>query len=588
MKFTCRSRYGSRRLLLIGVQVLVLSVAAAQTPQTPPPAAPPQTAPPQAAPPQAAPPETTVGAPVIVDGRTLFYVPSRMFMFSPEDRARAIAERVQFLSRQTASRIQGVNVVEDETTSQVVSEDLVIATVTDADALAAGIPRPELAQAYAQSIRENALALRQAYSLRTILLGALYSLLATIALVLIFKLLISGLAKFRNKLTSWRGVYIRSIRIQKLELLPASRITALLQLVGHVAAVVLSFVLIYAYLTLVLNFFPWTRGYAAVLLDYVLSPLRIVGRAALAYLPNLFFLLVIAVVAYYATRVVKFFFTAVAKGTLALPGFYPDWAMPTYKIVRLLILAFTLVVAFPYLPGSSSPAFQGVSLFFGLLLSLGSSSAISNVVAGVVLTYTRAFQLGDRVKVGDTIGDVIEKTLLVTRIRTIKNVEISIPNAMVLSSHIINYSYSAQDRGLILNSTVTIGYGAPWRTVHQLLLDAALATENVLPDPKPFVLQTALNDFYVSYEINAFTDQPNLMARTYSNLHQNIQDAFNKGGVEIMSPHYSALRDGNPTTIPEEHLPKNYSAPGFRLLTLDQAQTQARAEARNSEKSSEE
>jgi small-conductance mechanosensitive channel len=567
MKFTRCKRPFSRRFLLIGVQLLVLGVASAQTPP---------------APPAPTPPATAVGAPVIVDGRTLFYVPSRMFTFSPEDRARAIAERVQFLSRQTTSRIEAVRVVEDETTSQIVSEDLIIATVTEGDAQAAGKPRQELAQDYAQNIRTGALALRQQYSLRTILLGALYSLLATVALVVIFKLLISGLDKFKRKLTAWRGVYIRSIRIQKLELLPAARITAMLHLVGHVATVVLSVVLIYVYLTMVLNFFPWTRGYAAVLLGYVLSPLRIVGRGMVGYLPSLFFLLVIVVVSYYATRVVKFFFTEVAKGTLALPGFYADWAMPTYKIVRLLILAFTLVVAFPYLPGASSPAFQGVSLFFGVLFSLGSSSAISNVVAGVVLTYTRAFQLGDRVKIGDTIGDVIEKTLLVTRVRTIKNVEISIPNAMVLSSHIINYSYSAQAQGLILNTTVTIGYDAPWRTVHQLLIDAALATENVLPDPKPYVLQTALNDFYVSYEINAFTDQPNLMARTYSDLHQNIQDAFNKGGVEIMSPHYSSLRDGNQTAIPEENLPKNYSAPGFRLLSLDQAP------ARRSEKGGEE
>jgi small-conductance mechanosensitive channel len=582
MKPTRRTHSFRRRLLLIGAQLLVCGVVGAQTPPAPP-AQPPEA--PQAqtpAAPSAQPPGARVGAPVVVGGRTLFYVPSRMFTFSPEERAQAIAQRVQLLSRQTTSRIEGLTVVEEEATSQIVSEDLVIATVTDADARAAGQTRQELAENYAQAIRETALALRQQYSLRTILLGVLYALLATVALVVIFKLLSTGLAKLKKKLTDWRGVYIRSIRIQKLELLTAARITGLLHAVSHVATVALAFLLIYAYLTLVLNFFPWTRGYAAVLLDYVLSPLRAVGHAVQSYLPSLFFLLVILVVAYYATRIVKFFFTEVAKGTLSLPGFYPDWAIPTYKIARLLITAFTLVVALPYLPGSSSPAFQGVSIFFGLLLSLGSSSAISNIVAGVVLTYTRAFQLGDRVKVGDTVGDVVEKTLLVTRIRSIKNVEIAIPNAMVLSSHIINYSYSARDQGLVLHTTVTIGYDAPWRTVHQLLIDAALATEHILKEPKPFVLQTALNDFFVSYEINAFTSQPNLMARTYSDLHQNIQDAFNKAGVEIMSPHYSALRDGNYTTIPEESRPKDYAAPGFRLLSLDQAQ------ARRSEKSDEE
>jgi small-conductance mechanosensitive channel len=569
MPFSRKVRAACFAGLLLGLAVLSLGLAAQQP-------APPQE---QAQ----APPAPPAGAPVIVDGRTLFYVPSRILSFSPEDRARAIAGRVQFLSQQVPSRIAGVSVVNNESSSDIVSEDLVIATVTEADAQAAGRPREELAQAYSQVIREAAVALREQYGWRTILLGVLYALLATAALIVIFKLLSAGLSKLQDKLRTWHGVYIRSIRIQKLELLPAARITALLQLTAHVVRVALSLLLVYTYLALVLNFFPWTQGYAAILLGYVLSPLRVVGRAVVGYLPNLFFLLVIVVVAYYTTRLVKFFFTEMAKGTLTLPGFYPDWAIPTYKIARLLILAFTLVMAFPYLPGSSSPAFQGVSLFFGVLFSLGSSSAISNVVAGVVLTYTRAFQLGDRVKVGDTIGDVIEKTLLVTRIRTIKNVEISIPNAIVLSSHIINYSSSAQEQGLILHTTVTIGYDAPWKTVHQLLMDAALATENILREPKPFVFQTALNDFYVSYEINAFTDQPNRMARTYSDLHQNIQDQFNHAGVEIMSPHYSSLRDGNQTAIPEENLPKNYSAPGFRLVSLENTAAR-RSEERKTDK----
>ncbi len=190
---------------------------------------------------------------------------------------------------------------------------------------------------------------------------------------------------------------------------------------------------------------------------------------------------------------------------------------------------------------------------------------MANVVAGVILTYMRAFTLGDRVKIADTMGDVIEKTLLVTRIRTIKNVEITIANAMVLSSHIINFSASVHQEGLILHTSVTIGYDAPWRTVHQLLMDAALATENVLQEPQPFVFQTALDDFYVHYELNAFTDQPSRMANTYSDLHEKIQDKFNEAGVEIMSSHYSSVRDGNQVTIPENHLPKDYVAPAFRV-----------------------
>jgi small-conductance mechanosensitive channel len=239
--------------------------------------------------------------------------------------------------------------------------------------------------------------------------------------------------------------------------------------------------------------------------------------------------------------------------------------------VRFLILAFTAVVVFPYLPGSHSPAFQGISIFLGLLFSLGSTSAIANVVAGSVLTYTRAFQLGDRVQIGETIGDVVEKSLLVTRIRTIKNVDISIPNAMVLGSHIINFSSAAEGAGLILHTSVTIGYDAPWRTVHKLLVDAALGCDHILKTPEPFVLQTSLNDFYVSYEINAYTDKPEAMASTYSAMHQNIQDKFYEAGVEIMSPHYSSLRDGNKAAIPQSYLAKNYAAPPFRVASWEAA-----------------
>ena len=246
--------------------------------------------------------------------------------------------------------------------------------------------------------------------------------------------------------------------------------------------------------------------------------------------------------------------------------FYEDCSRPTYKIVRFLIIAFAAIFVFPYLPGSSSPVFQGISVFIGVLFSLGSTSAIGNIVAGTVITYMRPFKIGDRVKIADTVGDVVEKTLLVTRIRTIKNVDVTVPNAMVLGSHIINFSSSANDRGLILHTGVTIGYDVPWAEVHKLLIAAAEATDNVMKEPKPFVYQTSLDDSYVSYELNAYTDKPNIMARIYSELHQNIQDKFNEAQVEILSPRYSSIRDGNTTTVPDEYLPKSYSPPGFRVF----------------------
>ncbi|MGB8473124.1 MAG: mechanosensitive ion channel domain-containing protein [Candidatus Acidiferrum sp.] len=518
-------------------------------------------------PPQASSTQPTQGAgvPVLVKGKTLFHVRARLFTFSAEDRAKAITEKVVWLSKQPLSRIQAISVVDEGNITEIVSEDTVITTVTDGDAAAVGQSRQVLAKEYADKIRATAEALQKQYSMRTLLFGILYAAIATALLILILKLFGTVFPKTYFKLESWRGVYIRSVRIQKVELLPAARITSLLKAIVRIARIALSLVVLYVYLTLLLGFFPWSQGYSTILFQYILSPVRSVGGAVLAYLPNVFFVVVILLAAYYLSKFVKFIFGEIAKETIALPGFYPEWAEPTYKIARFLILAFTLVVIFPYLPGSKSPAFQGVSIFLGLLLSLGSTSAVANVVAGSVLTYTRAMKVGDRIQIGETVGDVTEKTLLVTRIRTIKNVDIAIPNAMVLNSHILNFSSAAKERGLILHTSATISYDAPWRTVHQLMIDAALSTENVLKDPKPFVLQTSLDDFYVSYQLNVFTDQPAVMAGTYSDLHQNIQDKFNEAGVEILSPHYGALRDGNQLGIPGKYVPEKYEAPSFRI-----------------------
>jgi small-conductance mechanosensitive channel len=233
------------------------------------------------------------------------------------------------------------------------------------------------------------------------------------------------------------------------------------------------------------------------------------------------------------------------------------------------MLALAAVIVFPYLPGSDSPAFQGISIFIGVLLSLGSTSAVSNIVAGVVLTYMIPFRPGDRVKIADTTGDIVEQNLLVVRVRTTKNVEITIPNSTVLGNHIVNYSRNAEGQGVVLHSTVTIGYDAPWRTVHELLVSAARRTAGVLQEPEPYVLQTSLNDFHVSYEVNLYTNEPSRMAPIYSELHANIQDEFARAGVEIMSPHYFAARDGNQATIPSELLPADTVIPAFRVQRVE-------------------
>jgi small-conductance mechanosensitive channel len=396
--------------------------------------------------------------------------------------------------------------------------------------------------------------------------GALYAALATLVLISVLIAFRFFFPKLYGAIERRRGTSIRTVKIQSLELLSAARITDTLIRCARLARFGVTILLFYFYVPLVFSFFPWTRTFGSTLLAYVLTPIGNGWNAFVSYLPSLLVVLVVVIFSYFAIRAVRFVFTEIERGTISWPGFYPEWAMPTYKIVQLLILAFALVVMFPYLPGSDSPAFKGISIFLGVLFSLGSSSAVANVIAGVILTYTRAFKHGDRVQIADTVGDVMGKTLLATHVKTIKNVYITIPNSLVLGSHIINFSASAQGQPLILHTGVTIGYDAPWRQIHALLIAAAAATPGVLPEPKPFVLQSSLDDFYVAYEINAYTDQPSRMALIYSDLHQNIQDKFNEAGVEIMSPHYHAVRDGNVTAIPENYLPPDYVPAAFRLF----------------------
>jgi small-conductance mechanosensitive channel len=503
---------------------------------------------------------------VTVGDQILFPIRTRLGPFSPEDRAKAASTKLERLMKDVSVSSNAITVDEHETSSDIVAGEVIIMTVTDPDAAAAGLARSTLANHNVQQMRAALTKVRSEYTYKSLMEGALYAAFATLILISVLIAFRFFFSKLYAAIERRRGTSIRTLKIQSLELLSAARITETLTQCARLARFGVTLLLFYFYVPLVFSFFPWTRTFGATLLAYVLTPIGNGWNAFISYLPSLLVLLVVVVFAYFAIRAVRFVFTEIDRGTISWPGFYPEWAMPTYKIVQLLILAFALVVMFPYLPGSDSPAFKGISIFLGVLFSLGSSSAVANVIAGVILTYTRAFKIGDRVQIADTVGDVMGKTLLATHVKTIKNVYITIPNSLVLGSHIINFSASAQGQPLILHTGVTIGYDAPWRQIHALLIAAAAATPGILPEPKPFVLQTSLDDFYVAYEINAYTDQPSGMALIYSNLHQNIQDKFNEAAVEIMSPHYHAVRDGNVTAIPENYLPHDYVPAAFRLF----------------------
>ena len=388
----------------------------------------------------------------------------------------------------------------------------------------------------------------------------------TIIASILFWFIALGFKSFHNYVAGLQGTRIKAIRARGQDLFSEQEVTlivlGLLRFVRYAA----NALLVYVYLTFVFGLFPATRDFATSLFGYFTSAAHSIGVSMIDYLPSMVFLIVLIWVTRAILRLMKMGFDRVAYGRVRLHNFPAEFAQPTFRLTRVLVIVFAIIVAYPYLPGSGSPAFQAVSIFMGLLVSLGSSGAIANVVSGLSLTYMRAFKIGDRVRIADAEGDVIDRTTFVTKIRTTKNVEVTIPNAMVMSNHIVNYTGQEAEPFLVLHTTVTIGYDVDWRKVHEVMVKATEGLEGLLEEPAPYVLQTALDDFYVHYELNAHTRTPRRMTQIYSDLHARLQDGFHEAGIEIASPHLSSLRDGNRAHVPDAYLPQNYETPSFRVL----------------------
>ncbi len=508
----------------------------------------------------------STGAPVMLAGKSLFYIYSANTLYPAAERAHIIEQRLTPLLDTIEEKPIRIRYENNVAVLHRGKKDLM--TVTPQDAAAAQISLSQLAEFYSRQLSDGIRRGQIKHNMGVLILDSILAIFFTLVLGVLIFLLGKFLPFVHRTLNHLRERLLTDIRLNQAVLVSSEQLSNTLLALLTLGRNILILVLLYFYLPLVLSLFPWTRSYSSTLLNYVTLPLAKALKAFANYIPSLFIIVLIVVGTYYLLKVVKLIFNGLDQGVFSYPGFEQEWSKPTYSIVRFLILAFAAIVIFPYLPGSESPAFKSVSLFLGILFSLGSSSAIANIVAGVVLTYMSPFKVGDRVKISDTTGDVIERNLLVTRVRTPKNVRITVPNSMVLTSHIINYSTSARSEGLILHTTVTLGYDVPWQKVHETLLEAARRTPDVLQEEthKPFVLQTSLDDFYVAYELNVLTHKPNAMARTYSNLHQNIQDVCNENGIEILSPHFSAVRDGSALNQPPEYIPKDYQAPGFKIF----------------------
>ena len=496
----------------------------------------------------------TKGIPVVADGDTLFYLYTKRGGYTPQQRAQMTGSAIEELGRRFNLRPDSVSVDHSDIVSDLMYGNKVLLSLTDQDALWEGVSRDSLANERRQNVVDKLHEMKAEHGIWRMAKRILYFVLVIVGQCFLFRLTNWLFRKLKVRILRLKDTKIKPGSSQGYELLDAQKQANLLVFLASVGRYILMGLQLLFTVPLIFIIFPQTEGLAYRLLGYIWNPIRGIFVGIIDYIPKLFTIIVIWYAVKYLVRFVLYLAREVEGGRLKINGFYPDWAMPTFHIIRFLLYAFMIAMIYPYLPGSNSGVFQGISVFVGLIVSLGSSTVIGNIIAGLVITYMRPFKIGDRIQLNDTTGNIIEKTPLVTRIRTPKNEVVSVPNSFVMSSHTVNYSTSAREYGLIIHSEVSIGYDIPWRKVNELLIDAALNTPGVVDDPRPFVLETSLSDWYPVYQVNAYIKEADKMPQIYSNLHQNIQDKFNEAGIEIMSPHYMAMRDGNETTIPKDDL----------------------------------
>ena len=498
--------------------------------------------------------KVTPGVPVVVEGDTLFYLYAKRGGHTPQQRAEMDAAAILELGKRFNLRPDSLYMESSDIVTDLMYDNKVIASFIDQDGLWENCTRDRLAAHSRKVIVDKLKEMKDEHGLWQLGKRILYFVLVLVGQYFLFRLTIWLFKKLKVRIQRLKDTKLKPFSIQDYELLDTQKQVNLLIFLSNLLRYIIMFLQLLLTVPLLFSIFPQTKSLAYQLFSYIWIPVKSIFTSVVEYIPNLFTIFVIWYAVKYLVRFVHYLANEVKSERLKIRGFYSDWAEPTFHIIRFLLYAFMIAMIYPYLPGSKSGVFQGISVFVGLIVSLGSSTVIGNIIAGLVITYMRPFKLGDRIQLNETTGNVIEKTPLVTRIRTPKNEVVTIPNSFIMSSHTVNYSASAREYGLIIHSEVSIGYDIPWRQTHQLLIEAALNTPGVIDDPRPFVLETSLSDWYPVYQVNAYIKEADRLADIYSDLHQNIQDKFNEAGIEIMSPHYVATRDGSQSTIPKDDL----------------------------------
>ena len=479
----------------------------------------------------------TTGYPVVIEGDTLFTFYSRSAGVQARMRAANAQSAILALGHSLSMRPDSIHIFESEYSTDIMGGEKLILSLTDMDGMWMNTSRQALGKAYGAAIRDKVEQLHEEYGIQQKVRGILLGLLIISVQVALIWVTLRLFRRFRRRIILFGHKKLRPFKIKDYEVLNVHRQGLALLFLSNVLRLLVILLQLLISIPLLFSIFPETKTITYKLFGYAWNPAKDILLSVIGYLPNLFKIVVIYICFKYLVRGMKFVAGEIADGKLKINGFYPEWARPTYYILRVLAYSFMIVMIWPLLPSSNSHIFQGMSVFLGVIVSLGSTSIISNMMAGLVMTYMRPFRIGDYIKLEENEGEVIEKNVLATRIKTPKNDIITIPNSAILSSKTFNYTASAEEFGVIVHTRITYGYSLSWQKAEQLLIEAALRTKDILAAPKPFVLASKLDDFYVCYELNAYTRQSHTLLDVYSDLHKNVLDRFREEGLDVSCPH---------------------------------------------------
>jgi Small-conductance mechanosensitive channel len=484
--------------------------------------------------------QITNGIPVTVEEDTLFYIYANRGGHTPQQRAKQTGKTIENIGKEYGVTPDSVFILSEEFTSDIMYKNTVIISLADKDGMWMNLSRDELAKHDREIIVKTLHELKDRHSLMRLLKRlSLFALVIALQITLIW-FTNYGHRKLRKTLHESKQKFLKPLYIKDYEFLSTVREEKIMFFFLNILRWIIIIMQFIISIPILFSIFPQTEDLAMTLFSYISVPIKSMGKSIINYIPNVFSIIIVWLVIRYVVKGIGYLAKEIENERLKISNFYPDWAQPTFSIIRFLMYAFMIALIYPLLPGSDSKVFQGISVFVGLIVSFGSSSAIGNLISGIIITYMRPFKIGDRIKIQDIIGNVIEKTPIVTRVRTLKNEIITVPNSMIMNSQSTNLSESARTVGLIIYLDTTMGYEVPWRKVHELLIDSALKTEGVMTTPHPFVLETSFDDFYVTYQINAYINDADQLSSITTSLRQNIQDTFKNAGLNIMSPHYYA------------------------------------------------